>query len=184
MRLSYKSCLLSCALSTNCDFREQYRSTTKPTKEHVRAANAQISLSIHGLVRIFAVRFMGSIGHKTSSGGRRRLWSAWVGAQVWLWRTVYFAGSVVLRTNFYTCTWYQKAIPYTQAVCKRFVIQQWCPLVLSLIPYVNLTSLVSSRRYNVSQVMRTPALCHMQTTKAQISLRIRAVWSAPLLFAA
>ena len=27
-------------------------------------------------------------------------------------------------------------------------------------------------------------LCHMQTTKAQISLRIRAVWSAPLLFAA
>ena len=27
-------------------------------------------------------------------------------------------------------------------------------------------------------------LCHMRTTKAQISLRIRAVWSAPLLFAA
>ena len=26
--------------------------------------------------------------------------------------------------------------------------------------------------------------CHMRTTKAQISLRIRAVWSAPLLFAA
>ena len=27
-------------------------------------------------------------------------------------------------------------------------------------------------------------LCHMRPTKAQISLRIRAVWSAPLLFAA
>ena len=27
-------------------------------------------------------------------------------------------------------------------------------------------------------------LCHMRTTKAQISLRIHAVWSAPLLFAA
>ena len=27
-------------------------------------------------------------------------------------------------------------------------------------------------------------LCHMRTTKTQISLRIRAVWSAPLLFAA
>ena len=26
--------------------------------------------------------------------------------------------------------------------------------------------------------------CHMRTTKAQISLRIRKVWSAPLLFAA
>ena len=29
-----------------------------------------------------------------------------------------------------------------------------------------------------------PCLCHMRTTKGQISLRIRAVWSAPLLFAA
>ena len=27
-------------------------------------------------------------------------------------------------------------------------------------------------------------ICHMWTTNAQISLRIRAVWSAPLLFAA
>ena len=32
--------------------------------------------------------------------------------------------------------------------------------------------------------MRKCVLCHMQTTKAQISLRIRTVWSAPLLFAA
>ena len=32
--------------------------------------------------------------------------------------------------------------------------------------------------------MRKCVLCHMWTTKAQISLRIRAVWSAPLLFAA
>ena len=36
----------------------------------------------------------------------------------------------------------------------------------------------------VSQAMRKCVLCHMRTTKAQISLRIRAVWSAPLLFAA
>ena len=32
--------------------------------------------------------------------------------------------------------------------------------------------------------MRKRVLCHMPTTKAQISLRIRGVWSAPLLFAA
>ena len=32
--------------------------------------------------------------------------------------------------------------------------------------------------------MRKTCLCHMRTTKAQISLRIRAVWSVPLLFAA
>ena len=34
------------------------------------------------------------------------------------------------------------------------------------------------------QVMRKRVLCHMWTTKVQITLRIRAVWSAPLLFAA
>ena len=31
--------------------------------------------------------------------------------------------------------------------------------------------------------MRKPALCHMQTTKAQISLHFHTIWSAPLLFA-
>ena len=36
----------------------------------------------------------------------------------------------------------------------------------------------------VGQVMRKCVLCYMRTTKVQISLRIHAVWSAPLLFAA
>ena len=36
----------------------------------------------------------------------------------------------------------------------------------------------------LSPAMRQGVLCHMRTTKAQISLRFRAVWSAPLLFAA
>ena len=36
----------------------------------------------------------------------------------------------------------------------------------------------------MGQVMRKRVLCYMRTTKAQISLRIRAVWSASLLFAA
>ena len=31
---------------------------------------------------------------------------------------------------------------------------------------------------------RENPFCHMRITKVQISLRIRAVWSAPLLFAA
>ena len=38
--------------------------------------------------------------------------------------------------------------------------------------------------HQMSHVMRITCLCHMRTTKAQISLRIRAVWSTPLLFAA
>ena len=37
---------------------------------------------------------------------------------------------------------------------------------------------------SMGQVMRKSVLCHMRTTKVQISLRIRAAWSAPLLFAA
>ena len=40
------------------------------------------------------------------------------------------------------------------------------------------------KRNNMSRAMRTCVWCHLRTTKAQISLRIRAVWSAPLLFAA
>ena len=42
----------------------------------------------------------------------------------------------------------------------------------------------SATDLHLSQAMRKCVLCHMQTTKAQISLRIPAVWSAPLLFAA
>ena len=38
--------------------------------------------------------------------------------------------------------------------------------------------------FNMSRAMRKCVLCHMRTTKVQISLRIRAVWSEPLLFAA
>ena len=36
----------------------------------------------------------------------------------------------------------------------------------------------------LSLIMRKPVLCHMRTTKVQISLRIHAVWSAPLVYAA
>ena len=39
-------------------------------------------------------------------------------------------------------------------------------------------------KLKMSQAMRKCVLRHMQTTKVQIRLRIRAVWSAPLLFAA
>ena len=43
---------------------------------------------------------------------------------------------------------------------------------------------VCSGQYQMGQVMQKRVLCHMGTTKVQISLCIRAVWSAPLLFAA
>ena len=37
---------------------------------------------------------------------------------------------------------------------------------------------------HMSRAMIKRVLCHMRTTKAQISLRIHAVWSAPLFLAA
>ena len=40
------------------------------------------------------------------------------------------------------------------------------------------------RRKIMSHVVRKPVFCHMRTTKTQISLHIRTVWSASLLFAA
>ena len=36
--------------------------------------------------------------------------------------------------------------------------------------------------FNMSYIMRKLFLCHMQTTKTQISLHIHAVWSTSLLF--
>ena len=43
---------------------------------------------------------------------------------------------------------------------------------------------MTTTHFHLSRAMRKCVLCHMRTTKAQIRLRICAVWSAPLLFAA
>ena len=43
---------------------------------------------------------------------------------------------------------------------------------------------VTASTIYLGQVMQKRVLSHMRTTKVQISLRILAVWSAPLLFAA
>ena len=61
--------------------------------------------------------------------------------------------------------------------------------------YIRLARKLTRQKYNqkhlpyiiqgqMGQVMRKRVLCHMRITKVQIGLRIRAVWSAPLLFAA
>ena len=44
-------------------------------------------------------------------------------------------------------------------------------------------SLKNNHGDHMCQVMQKRVLCHMRTTKAQISLRIRAIWSAPLFAA-
>ena len=48
----------------------------------------------------------------------------------------------------------------------------------------SLTGKINKEIFLMSRAMRKCVFSHMRTTKAQISLRIRAVWSAPLLFAA
>ena len=70
--------------------------TTKPTKWHVRPAKTQISLDIRpvwsvfdvpghlpSLIRVFAVRSVGSLGRKLSSCGQ--LWSDWAILLVLSW---------------------------------------------------------------------------------------------------
>ena len=57
------------------------------------------------LIRVFAVRLMGSWGPKLSSCGQRRLWSDWADAQADLslrWAHTHFVG-FVMRWLIYTC---------------------------------------------------------------------------------
>ena len=55
--------------------------------------------------------------------------------------------------------------------------QRWCIIKASS------SHFSSSWKATIWTVMRKPAFCHMWTTKVQISLPIRAIWSAPLLLA-
>ena len=94
------------------------------------------------------------------------------------------------------------AIIYTYKSTYRYVTEiglRMCLLLPSpklckinsvcIVIYFNLDKAVSYQHGRrplpwLSRAMRKCVLCHMRTTKAQISLRIRAVGSAHLLFAA
>ena len=65
-----------------------------------------------------------------------------------------------------------------------FTLEKWTPSHAYLSPVTSLPHQNSCVSIDLGQVMGKRVLCHMQTTKAQISLCIRTVWSAPLLFAA
>ena len=60
------------------------------------------------LIRVFAVRSMGSWGPKLSSCGQRRFWSDWVDAEADLslrWAHPYFVGFVMPRLNYQILFW-------------------------------------------------------------------------------
>ena len=59
------------------------RSTTKPTKCHVRPAKTQISLNIRPVWSVFAVNFMGSSEPKLCSSRQQRLWISLSRCQGW-----------------------------------------------------------------------------------------------------
>ena len=63
-------------------------------------------------------------------------------------------------------------------------IYQSVKLFLQPIKLREISIMMRSWNYTMGQVMRKHVLSHMRTTKVQISLPIRAVWSAPLFFTA
>ena len=100
-----------------------------------------------------------------------------------------------------TCPWVTKISHFWTWISLKPVGQSWSNLMCSIIEVgerlhkvlgqIDLGTLDSGERslpfgllVRMSQAMRKCVLYHMQTTKVQISLRIGAVWSAPLLFAA
>ena len=92
---------------------------------------------------------------------------------IWWKKDVEHSRSVFINNHFQSCT-LQHQFWKVWAV----LLVQWSPK-LKRNDWVN-----TDDNYIIEPRHEKTCLCHMRTTKAQISLRIRAVWSAPLLFAA
>ena len=75
-----------------------------------------------------------------------------------------------------------RTLPWCQRRGWWWWFAKWCPYNMSPKGAEGIANSVDADY--MDQVMRKCVLWHMRTTKVQISLRIRAVWSAPLLFAA
>ena len=78
------------------------RLTTKPTKWHVRPAKTQISLGIHPVWSVFAVRMKKAWVLSYPLSAQRRLWSDWADAQAdqsLRWAHIHFVGFIITRLN-------------------------------------------------------------------------------------
>ena len=146
-------------------------SMTKPTKWHVRPANTQISLGICPVWSEFSLsawRNHGSLAtHWAYSKGSVQ--TGRMPRLVWV-----FAGCTVILLVLSCCSSNANEMA-NRADLDQSALKGQSDLGLYCLP-----------RHvcpNESRHEKT-CLCHMRTTKAQISLRIRAVWSAPLLFTA
>ena len=77
---------------------------TKPTKWHMHPAKTQISLGIHPVWWVFAVRMKKAWALSYPLSAQRRLWSDWADAQADLslcWAHIHFVGFVMLRLIWY-----------------------------------------------------------------------------------
>ena len=120
------------------------------------------------LIRAFADRMKKPWVLSYQLSAQRRFWSGRVPRLILVsaGRTYNFVGFVIRRRN----------IGFTSTTCiiTAFILVVFIRFVVHV---SNMARLIGPRHEKT-------CLCHMRTTKAQISLRIRAVWSAPLLFAA
>ena len=178
------------------------RLVTKPTKWSVHQAKIQISLGIGSVwsESLLCAQWVAkdlTFLHADSedfdqTGQMPRL--IWVFAG----RTCHFVGFVMRRLKcskgFGQTGMLNNADPHLIMVCTvcHSVCIFWahyCMVTLHYSKFRVYTAFLSDVTFlrifmNMSRAMRKCVLCHMWTTKARISLRIHAVWSAPLLFAA
>ena len=136
---------------------------TKPTKWHVRPAKTDEPGHPPSLIRVFTVRLKKAMILIYPLSVQRRLWSDWVDAQA----------DLNLRWAHMPFRWFCHDAAH----------------MLMLEPCQLLNPCVSPNRCLIKLTLLEPhhaktCLCHMRTTIAQISLRIRAIWPTPLLFAA
>ena len=93
---------------------------TKPTKLHVHPAKTQISLGIHPVWSVFAVRMKKAWVLSYPLSAQRRLWSDWADAQAdrsLRWAHSHFAGFVMKRF---------KSVIY----CPAAQTQKWFPFLI------------------------------------------------------
>ena len=136
------------------------------------------------LIKVFAVCMKNAWVLSYPLSAQWRIWSDWADAQA----------DLSLCWAHRSCCWFCHAVAHLlfiiRIVClgrTKFTIgNKFCDfgLFFALLgKYWTLFYIFGKQHSYLSPVMRKCVLCHMGTTKAQISLRIRAVWPAPLLFA-
>ena len=91
--------------------------------------------------------------------------TCWEGLTSWLSCMWYFLVFLSLSHNLYG------------VLCQVWYLIVWIPY-MCLLPYFDSVS-----AHYLSQCMRFPTMCYVRPAKPQTSLRVRAVWSEPLLVA-